>query len=206
MTAGGETAAGALPLEIALKRGVLWRRVFWLALASVGLFIGGVIVVRRLIAAPTPDAFMVGAMWLFVGIICAVSAFDTARVARLRGAAVRLDATGALDRRFMHSALPWSEVRRAEIQLLEGRPAILGLWAKRAARYRRPSPFWNYFGLIYVLQWMARPFRFAPISIDLQSLDAPADRIVSAVEAWWGAPTSREIAPSRRDHAPGGDD
>lgn len=170
-----------------------------MSVAAVGLVAGGLLVFGRLIQEPTINALGVAAIWLFVGVICLVAAIDAARVARLRGAAVRLDAHGALDRRFMRAAAPWSEVHKVEIQLLEGRPVLLGLWVARPARFRRPPPLWGYLGLIYVLEAMARPFRFAPISIDLNALDSPADDLVGAVEWWWGRPTAREIAPPRRD-------
>lgn len=193
MTAGGEA------MEIGLRPRVLWIRVAWLALATAGLFAGGAVLIVRLLAEITPNALFVAGVWLFCGVICAVSAIDTWRVAQIRGAAVRLDAHGVLDRRFMQAPAPWADVTKVELQTLEGRPAILGVWAPGAARYRSPSPLWGYFGLIYALERMARPFRFAPISIDLQPLAAPPDQVLAAVERWWGAPRRREIAPSRRD-------
>lgn len=186
------------PMEIALKPITLWGRMLWLVPAALITLIGGLYVGQQMLAHPTRDTIGVTATWLCFGVIAAIGAADTYRVARLRGAALRLDAHGLLDRRAMRRPMPWSAITKIEVQTLEGQPAILGFWGEGARATRRRLPLWNYFGIVYVLELMATPFRFAPVSVDLQSLKTPPDQVVSAAQARWGGVISRrEMGPVR---------
>lgn len=186
------------PLEIALKPITLWGRMLWLAPAALITLLGGLYVGQQMLLHPTRDNVGVTVTWLCFGVIAGVGAIDTYRVARLRGAALRIDANGLLDRRAMRRPMPWSAITKIEVQTLEGKPAILGFWGEGARATRRRLPFWNYFGLVYVLELMATPFRFAPVSVDLQSLKMPPEEVVTAAQARWGGVVSRrEMGPVR---------
>jgi len=183
-------------LEIPLKRSVLYWRIVWLIPTGLFTLVAGAAFLTAS-ALGTPS-FVVDRAWvsIFIAVVAFVSAYDTLRVARLRSKAVRLDETGVLDRRIQHSVLPWSEIETAEVQTrADGRPVILGLWARRIRRFRKNAPFWNYFGLVYVLQALAWRYRFAPISIDLESLDAEPELLIGAVRRYWGEPGVRRIEP-----------
>lgn len=182
-------------IEIPLKRSVLiWRIVFLAPIGLLLLYGGLVLLLRSGGETGAPFGPNVGT-WLFFALVMIAGAVDTARVASIRRAAVRIDATGLLDRRVLRAPLPWSAITRAELQTLQGKPAILGFWTEQPARYVKPAPLWNYFGLVYVLKTLAWRFRFAPISIDLQPLRADPEALVAEVARRWGEPERREVGP-----------
>lgn len=183
-------------MEIPLKRRVLWIRIAWLAPTGIVYLVGGVFFLVSSFLTPGPPFGPGPETWFFFAAVLIVGAVDTWRVARIRGAAVRIDAEGVFDRRIQSKVLPWSEIKRAEVQWQDDQPVILGFWAKRRSmRYIRRAPLWNYFGLVYVLQFLGRRYRFAPISIDLQPLRADPDDMIDLVVRYWGEPEEREVGP-----------
>lgn len=191
-------------LEIGLKRRVLLVRVAVLILIGALCVAGPFIVDDRVRRSSNGDASWPFGWMIFIGAVVLVAAYDAIRVARMSGRVLRLDAEGVLDRRIQSRLLPWSAARRIEIRTIRGRPAMLGFWARRMSHYRKWAPFWNYFGLVRVLQLMAWRFRFAPLSVDLQSLDIEPSAVIEAVRRHWGEPECRPV--DLDDYGGDGDD
>ncbi len=192
---------GGARIEIALSRRFLALRLLWLVPLFLLLFAGGGYALYRWLLGDPGDGLQVSAIWIAAGVIMLVVALDALRVLTLRGPAVIIDETGVLDRRYMRRVLPWTAIRRAEIRTQDDKPIMVGFWSTDAPRrYRRPLPLFNYFGIVHLLEILAKPFRFPPLPIDLQPLAAPPERVIDAVRRYWGEPERRAMpTPARRD-------
>ncbi|MCI4663585.1 MAG: hypothetical protein MRY74_02580 [Neomegalonema sp.] len=187
-------------LEFGLSTRFFILRLAWvvpIALGVTGLAL-------YVLLAPKPEAaresVQVALIWLFYGVVMLVVMADAVRVMRLRGAVVTIDADGVFDRRLMRKPLPWRDIRKAEIRTMGDRPLMVGFWPKQRARdYYIRLPLFGYFGIVYVLQVLAAPFRFAPIPIDLPPLAEPPQPIIDAVRRYWGEPEIKPILPKREE-------
>lgn len=200
MTSSRDAPAGRI--EIGLSRRAIARRLFWLVPLAAIIVIGAVYLTTRVATGASLEALGVSGVWIFTGLVLAVAVVDSFRVLTYRGAVVVLDSEGVLDRRVMRRPLPWSKARRAEIRTQDGAPVFVGFWVEEAAgRYRRRAPLFNYFGLVDLLAVLAARYRFPPLSIELQTLDAAPETVIDAVRRFWGEPERRENPQAGHDAA-----
>lgn len=180
-------------IEYRLKPRVIWGRIAWLLALGLGLGAGGLLILLRFLADPDTDLATLTGVWLGGAVIAVVSIIDALRVISLRGAALRLDADGIWDRRIQRRPMKWREIDRVEALSLRRDPEIIGIWGRDAVGSRRALPLFNYFGLVFLLEHLARPFKFAPISVDLGSLDEDPEVIIAQVAARWGPLERRRL-------------
>lgn len=186
-------------LEIGFKRSFFILRILWLGPFAVVTLLAALYFAYDVATDGAPISWTALARWIFVGLVLLVLVIDAARLLAMRAPIVEIDAEGVFDQRILRRKLPWSEIVRAETRTQDGKPLMVGFWIKgRLRAYRRPTPFFGYFGVVYVLAIWARRWRFPPLPIDLQPLDAPPARVLEAIERHWGAPTTKELPKPRR--------
>lgn len=183
-------------LHADLKRGRLLRRLIWLGPLAVLCAAGLTFLVAEVAGGATgrPAANIVLA-WLAITWITFAGAADTVRVALLPDPVVTLDESGILDHRIQATPLPWKAVSRIELRENAGEPVLMGVWSDSVDATLKRMPLWGYFGVLGIARSLARPFRFAPISVDLASLNVPPQRIRETVRAHWGEPEERSLVP-----------
>ena len=188
---------------IGFARDYYWLRLLWIAPLAVGVFVGlGFVIALWREEAFGPMLFVAG-VWLSVSIVVLLVALDVMHMLLARGPVVVVGPEGILDRRVMGRPLLWGEIEKVEILTQEDKPITVGFWPKGApAEDWAPATLAKRLRLSWLAGLFLDPFSFAPLPVDLQTLDPSSGAILETVRRYWGPPTTTPLM-SEFDAPPG---
>ena len=181
---------------IGFARDYFWLRLLWIAPLAIGVFVGLAFVVALMQEGDYGPMLFVAAIWLSVSVIVLLVVIDALHMLIARGPVVVVGPEGILDRRIMSRPLLWGDVAKIQVLTQEEKPITVGLWPQGdVEQYKARSPLLRRLGLAQLADLFPNPFAFAPLPVDLQTLDDRAVAVLPAVRRYWGAPEVRTFVP-----------